>query len=99
MLHDSASGGCGMYLKRFLSALTVHVHAPGTLAMCMDTPFLKGSVFEEGMVRITWDRDDIEGTNSTQLLMRLMLGLKDRPVNTVNSLHLRKPMNAVVVEA
>src|SRR5882672_4073560 len=94
-----ASGGHGMYSKRFLSALTVHVHTPGVLAMAMDTPFLKGSVFEEGKVRIIWDGDNIEGTNSTQLLVRLMLGSKDWPVNTVNSLHLRNPTNAVVVEA
>src|SRR5882672_3288384 len=45
-----ASGGHGTYSKRFLSALTAHVCAPGTLAMAMDTPFLKGSVFEEGTV-------------------------------------------------
>ena len=56
-----ASGGHGTYSKRFLSALTVHVRAPGALAMAMDTPFLKGSVFEDGMVRIIWDGNDIEG--------------------------------------
>src|SRR5882672_6527332 len=94
-----ASGGHGMYSKRLLSALTVHVRSPGTLAMAMDTPFLKGSVFEEGMVRIIWDGNDIEGMNSMQLLMRLMLGSKGQPVNTVNSLHLRNPANSVVVEA
>src|SRR5882672_11157606 len=93
------SGGSGMYSKRFLSALTAHVRAPGMLATAMDTPFLKGSVFEEGTVRIIWDGDDIEGMNSMQLLVRLMLGLKDRPVNTVNLPHLRKPANAVVVDA
>src|SRR5467141_1984288 len=94
-----ASGGRGMYSKRFFSALTAHVRSPGMLAMAMDTPFLKGSVLEEGTVRIIWDGDDIEGTNTMQLLVRLMLGSKDWPVNTVNSLHLRKPENAVIVEA
>src|SRR5882672_12613822 len=94
-----ASGGRGTYSKRFLSTLTAHVRAPGALAMAMDTPFLKGSVFEDGTVRIIWDGDDIEGMNSMQLLMRLMLGSKDWPVSTVNSLHLRNPANAVVVEA
>ena len=88
-----------MYSKKILSALTVQVRAPGALAMAMDTPFLKGSVFEDGTVRIIWDGDDIEGMNSTQLLVRLMLGSKDQPVNTVNSPHLISPANAVVVEA
>src|SRR5882672_9823718 len=94
-----ALGGHGTYSKRFLSALTAHVHAPGALATAMDTPFLKGSVFEDGTVRIIWDGDDIEGMNSTQLLVRLMLGSKDQPVSTVNLPHLRKPANAVVVDA
>jgi len=41
-------------------------------------PFPEGSVFKDGTVRIIWDGDDIEGMNSTQLLVRLMLGSKDR---------------------
>src|SRR5882672_11316907 len=94
-----ASGGRGTYSKRFLSALTAHVRAPGALAMAMDTPFMKGSVFEDGMVRIIWDGNNIEGMNSMQLLVRLMLGSKDQPVSTVNSPHLRNPANAVVVDA
>ena len=88
-----------MYLKRLLSAATVHVHAPCMLAIVIDTPFLKGSVFKEGTVRMMWDSDEIDGTNCMQLLVRWMLASKDLPVSTVNLPHLRKPANAVVADA
>jgi len=92
------SGGLCMYLNRLLSAATAHVRTPGVLAIMMDTPFLKGSVFKESIVRMMWDREEREGTNCMQLLMRCMLASNSWPVNTVNLLHWRNLKNAVMVD-
>ena len=43
-------GGWPTNLNKALRVATVHVHAPGALAIVMATPFLKGSVFEDGTV-------------------------------------------------
>src|SRR5882672_6900525 len=61
--NKGASGGWGSYWKRLLSAYTAQVRAPGALAMVMATPFLKGSVFDEGTVRTTWNGDSNKGKN------------------------------------
>jgi len=93
------SGGQGSYWKRLLGAYTAQVCAPGVLAMTMAMPFLKRSVFDEGMVRMMWDGDSSKGQNWMQLLVMLMLTSKFLELHTVNSLHLRKPENAEVTEA
>jgi len=43
----------GSYWNKLLSACTVQVLSPGMLAMVMAMPFLKESVFHEGMVRMS----------------------------------------------
>ena len=58
------SGACSKYLNSDLRAETVHVCAPGALAMEMATPFLKGSVFDEGTVSIAYEGVEIDGTKS-----------------------------------
>src|SRR5882724_7954538 len=67
--------------------------------MVTATPFLKGSIFEDGMVRMTCDGDDKDSQNWMQLLMMLMPGLNALPGCTMNLLHLRKPEKAVVTTA
>jgi len=74
----------------------VQVHAAGAWAMVMVTPLLKGSIFEEGTVSMTWEGDEMDSMNSTQLLVMWMLGSKILPAWMVNSPHLRNPANAVV---
>src|SRR5882724_10990430 len=93
------SGGRSTYSNRLLSAATVHVCAPGALAIVIATPFLNGSVFEAGMVRTTWDGATMDGTNSMLLLVRWMLGSKFLPEFVVNSPYLRNPEKAVVMVA
>src|SRR5882724_9400300 len=93
------SGGRSMYSNKLLSSATVHVHAPGALVIVIVTPFVNGSVFEAGTVRTTWDGVMMDGMNCMLLLMRWMLGSKFLPECEVNSPHLRKPENAVVVVA
>jgi len=85
------SEGWGSYRNKLLSTSTVQVCTPGALAMVMPTPFLKGSVFNEGMVRTTWEGDSSEGQNWMQPLVMLTLMLKDFEPCAVNSPHLRKP--------
>ena len=72
---------------------------PRVLAMAIATLFLKGSIFEDGAVRMTCEGAEIEGLNSTQLLMMWTLGSNCLVGWTVNSPHLRKPEKAVVVAA
>jgi len=67
--------------------------------MAMETPFLKGLVFEEGTMRMTWEGELKEGKNCTQLLVRCMLGLKLLPFSTVSSPHVRNVENTVEVDA
>ena len=45
------SGGHSQYSNRLLRAATAHVCALGVLAILIATPFLKGSIFDDGMVR------------------------------------------------
>ena len=66
--------------------------------MEMDTPFLKGSILEEGMVRLTWEGPWRDGKKCMHPLVMLMLGSKNLFPCTVNLPHLRKPANAVVTE-
>src|SRR5882724_5720455 len=93
------SGGCWTYLYSDLRAVMVHVCALGVLAMVTATPFLKGSIFEDGMVRVMCDGDDKDGQNWMQLLVMLMPGSNALPGCTVNLPHLRKPEKAVVTVA
>jgi len=65
----------------------------------MATPFLKGSIFDDGTVRIAYKGADIDGKKLMQLLVRCMLGLNALPYWKVNSLHLRKPEKAAMVSA
>ena len=53
---------------------TVQVCAPSALAIVIDTPFLKESVFDKGTMRVTCEGKEMEGTKWTQLLMMWMLG-------------------------
>ena len=47
------SGSCYICLKRFLREATVHVCTPGALEMVIAMPFQKGSILEEGTMRMT----------------------------------------------
>jgi len=76
-----------------------HVCAPGALAIVIATPFLKGSVFEDGTVMMMCDGMVMEGMNWTLLLMMCTLGSKALLVCIMNSLYLRNPENAVVIAA
>src|SRR5882724_10821316 len=78
---------------------TAHVCMPGALAIMMATPFLKGSVLDEGIVMTTCDGAAMDGMNRTQLLVMWILGSKALLACIVNSPHLRKPANAVVTAA
>ena len=62
------SGGYSMCSKRLLRAAMVHVCALGVLAIVIATPFLNGSIFEEGTVR-TCDGAVIDGMNCMLLLV------------------------------
>src|SRR5882724_11630348 len=93
------SGGCWTYSDSALRAATVHVCIPGALAMVTATPFLKGSIFEDGMVRVTCNGDDKDGQNWTQLLVMLTPGSNALPGCTMNLPHLRKPEKAVMTAA
>src|SRR5882724_9451670 len=92
-------GGLCTCSKRLLRVATVQVHAPGAWAMVMVTPLLKGSIFEERTVSMMWEGDEMDGTNSMQLLVMWTLGSKILPAWMVNSPHLRNPVNAVVAAA
>src|SRR5882672_4469110 len=93
------SGGCSEHSSRDLRAETAHVRAPGSLAMVMATPFLNGSVLDDGTVRTTYKGAKIDGTKATQLLVRCMLGSNAFLGWTVNSPHLRNPEKAAVTAA
>src|SRR5882724_3203856 len=69
------------------------------LEIVSSTPFLNGSIFEEGMVRMTCDGATIDGMNCMPLLVMQMLGLKALQACMVNSPHLRKPDKVVIVVA
>ena len=75
------------------------VHTPGVPAMVMAMPFLNGSVFNEGMVRMMWEGDSSDGKNWMQPLVMLTDMSKTLGPCTVNSPHLRNPAKAVVTEA
>ena len=49
------SGGHSQYSNRLLRAATVHVCAPGALAILIAMPFLKGSVFDDRTVRMMYE--------------------------------------------
>jgi len=66
--------------------------------MEMETHFLKGSVLEEGMVRMMWEGAWRDGEKCVHPLVMFMLGSKNLFPFTVNLLHLRKPANAVVLK-
>ena len=69
-------GGHWTYFNRLLRAKMAHLCAPCVLAMVIATPFLSGSIFEEGTVRMTCEGDKMDGTNWMQLLVMCMLRLK-----------------------
>ena len=65
----------------------------------MENPFLTGSIFEEGTVSMMWEGDEMDGTNSMQLLVMWMLASKILLAWVVNSPHLRNPQNVVMAVA
>jgi len=67
--------------------------------MVMATPFLKGSIFEDGTVRTMCEGSESDGKNWMQLLVRCMLGSKVLPGLTVDSPHLRNHEKAVMLMA
>ena len=62
-------------------------------------PFLNGSNFDEGTMRMMCNGAAIDGMNCTLLLVMWMHGLKALPACMVNSPHLRNHENAVVAAA
>jgi len=62
-------GGHLTCLKTLLRAAMVHVREPWTLVIVIATPFLNGSVFEEGTVRMNCDGTAIDGMNCMLLLV------------------------------
>jgi len=69
------------------------------LEMVIGTPFQKGSIFDDEMVRIMCKGEEMEGVNWMQLLVMWMLGLRDWLACKVNSLHLRNPEKTTVADA
>ena len=67
--------------------------------MRISTPFLKGSVFELGSVRTTWEGSSNDGTNLIMSVVRCIARLNSLLAGIVNSPHLRNAENARVVDA
>jgi hypothetical protein len=86
--------------NNFLRAATGHVRVPGAAARYTETPFLNGSVLEEGRCNLTWVGLSRLGRNSTDRRVGCEAELNFLPLDpSVNSPQRRNPEKATQAAA